>query len=543
MEYDSPYKSDSPFSYEVEEGELSCESGRSSPGTIRDCASDCGTQTETNMITEEEKIKTFRVELENETQIVQTPQEIARKIQNRFGHRRNLQSFDTGNNNINNISEQGTNIATHSYQNTRPRQNYNYNSSDTYMSPPLPNYPPPVRPPPPSDNYIIDQTHTQNNVRQRLFARTTTPTTNNLRFPYAVTPRSNNRKSFFHQSTNEQTPTETVMETIWFQNKDPKNLSNPHGMNYNPLLLYRNWADMPFDSRSYNFFMAPLHTLKDRVSEFFPPLPSENTNTVKRSTKNMGRDKIHQSQYPKLKQFYSLTERFLYDYDYEFRLPVDCNFDLLVAKASQDLSVYSAFTQQHQIFQLSFNFLHPKPKDVQSNNYRVHETKLIHNLIYYTFLRDKQHTESKSYVHINDQLTSPYFLNYSYKLKWEYTIGTLRNFDPIKNFYVFQPKDAPERPLMVPLEAIEPCEEYHVYHLTGSVTNKAITNRLNFNNERKIPDTEREICNALQASITETPLKEIVNLLGYYLSKDEYFLKEYNHYCERSNHPKQTQKL
>ena len=543
MEYDSPYKSDSPFSYEVEEGELSCESGRSSPGTIRDCASDCGTQTETNMITEEEKIKTFRVELENETQIVQTPQEIARKIQNKFGHRRNLQSFDTGNNNINNISEQGTNIAAHSYQNTRPRQNYNYNSSDTYMSPPLPNYPPPVRPPPPPDNYIIDQSHTQNNVRQRLFARTTIPTTNNLRFPYAVTPRSNNRKSFFHQSTNEQTPTETVMETIWFQNKDPKNLSNPHGMNYNPLLSYRNWADMPFDSRSYNFFMAPLHTLKDRVSEFFPPLPSENTNTVKRSTKNMGRDKIHQSQYPKLKQFYSLTERFLYDYDYEFRLPVNCNFDLLVAKASQDLSAYSAFTQQHQIFQLSFNFLHPTPKDVQSNNYRVHETKLIHNLIYYTFLRDKQQTESKSYVHINDQLTSPYFLNYSYKLKWDYTIGTLRNFDPIKNYYVFQPKDAPERPLMVPLEAIEPCEEYHVYHLTGSVTNKAITNRLNFNNERKIPDTEREICNALQASITETPLKEIVYLLGYYLSKDEYFLKEYNHYCERSNHPKQTQKL
>ena len=543
MEYDSPYKSDSPFSYEVEEGELSCESGRSSPGTIRDCASDCGTQTETNMITDGEKIKTFRVELENETQIVQTPQEIARKIQNKFGHRRNLQSFDTGNNNINNISEQGTNIAAHSYQNTRPRQNYNYNSSDTYMSPPLPNYPPPVRPPPPSDNYIIDQTHTQNNVRQRLSARTTIPTTNNLRFPYAVTPRSNNRKSFFHQSTNEQTPTETVMETIWFQNKDPKNLSNPHGMNYNPLLSYRNWANMPFDSRSYNFFMAPLHTLKDRVSEFFPPLPSENTNTVKRSTKNMGRDKIHQSQYPKLKQFYSLTERFLYDYDYEFRLPVDCNFDLLVAKASQDLSAYSAFTQQHQIFQLSFNFLHPTPKDVQSNNYRVHETKLIHNLIYYTFLRDKQHSESKSYVHINDQLTSPYFLNYSYKLKWNYTVGTLRNFDPIKNYYVFQPKDAPERPLMVPLEAIEPCEEYHVYHLTGSVTNKAITNRLNFNNERKIPDTEREICNALQASITETPLREIVNLLGYYLSKDEYFLKEYNHYCERSNHPKQTQKL
>ena len=538
MEYESPYKSDSPFSYEVEDGELSCESGRSSPGTIRDCASECGTQTESNMITDNEKVTTFRVELENNQEHVQTPQEIARKINNKFGNRRNLQSFDTSNNSTSNISEQRTNIAVHSYQNTRPRQNDNQNTSNTYMSPPLPNYPPPVRPPPPSDNYPP-----QSNVRQRLFTRQTVPNTNNLRFPYAVTPRSNNRKSFFHQSTNEQTPTETVMETVWFQDKDPKTLSNPHGINYNPLLSYRNWSEMPFDSRSYNFFIAPLHTLKDRVSEFFPPLPSENTNTVKRSTKNMGRDKIHQSLYPKLKQFYSLTERFLYDYDYEFRLPRTCNFDFLVAKASQDLSAYSAFTQQHQIFQLSFNLLHPTPKDVQSNNYRVHETKLIHNLIYYTFLRDKQYTASKSFIHINDQLTSPYFLNYSYRIKWSYTIGTLRNFDPIKNYYVFQSKDEPERPLMVPLEALEPCEEYHVYHLTGSVTNKAITNRLTFNNERKIPQTEKEICNSLQASITETPLQDVINLLGYYLSKDEYFLKENNHYCERGNYPKQTEKL
>ena len=538
MDYESPYKSDSPFSYEVEDGELSCESGRSSPGTIRDCASECGTQTESNMITDNEKVTTLRVELENNQEHVQTPQEIARKINNKFGNRRNLQSFDTSNNSTSNISEQRTNIAVHSYQNTRPRQNYDQNTSNTYMSPPLPNYPPPVRPPPPSDNYPP-----QSNVRQRLFTRQTVPNTNNLRFPYAVTPRSNNRKSFFHQSTNEQTPTETVMETVWFQDKDPKTLSNPHGINYNPLLSYKNWSEMPFDSRSYNFFIAPLHTLKDRVSEFFPPLPSENTNTVKRSTKNRGRDKIHQSLYPKLKQFYSLTERFLYDYDYEFRLPRTCNFDFLVAKASQDLSAYSAFTQQHQIFQLSFNLLHPTPKDVQSNNYRVHETKLIHNLIYYTFLRDKQYTASKSFIHIDDQLTSPYFLNYSYRIKWSYTIGTLRNFDPIKNYYVFQSKDEPERPLMVPLEALEPCEEYHVYHLTGSVTNKAITNRLTFNNEKKIAQTEKEICNALQASITETPLQDVINLLGYYLSKDEYFLKEYNHYCERGNYPKQTEKL
>ena len=151
----------------------------------------------------------------------------------------------------------------------------------------------------------------------------------------------------------------------------------------------------------------------------------------------MGRDKIHQASYPILKQFYSLAERFVYDYNYGFKVPVVCTFDHLVAKASQVLSAYSVF--DHELFQLNFNFLHPTPKDVQNINYRVHETKLTHNLIkpYYTFFRDRANYTDKSYIHINDQLTSPYFLNYGYKLKWECTTETLKNFDPIKIFYIF----------------------------------------------------------------------------------------------------------
>ena len=142
-----------------------------------------------------------------------------------------------------------------------------------------------MRPPQPSD-YITEQPRTQSYNQHQLFTTNRRP--NNSRFPYAVTPRSANSKSFFHQSTNEQTPTTTVMETIWFQDKDPRNLNSPHNSIYNPLLSYRNWANMPFDSREYNFFMAPLHNLKDRVSEYFPPLPPEKTNTVKRSTKKHG---------------------------------------------------------------------------------------------------------------------------------------------------------------------------------------------------------------------------------------------------------------
>ena len=226
MDYESPYKADSPFSYEVEEGELSSGSGRSSPGTIRDNASDCSTQTDDQMGTTNETVTTMRVELDSTTeQNKQTPQEIARKIKNKFNQskqiddRQTLHSFN--NNRTHSTNEQGTSTNIHSYHKNRPVNNNQTRSpTESYVSPPLPNYPPPVRPPPP-DDYIRE------NTQQRLFSRTANNRSNNLRFPYAVTPRSNNRKSFFHQSTNEQTPTATVMETIWFQDKDPRTLNSP----------------------------------------------------------------------------------------------------------------------------------------------------------------------------------------------------------------------------------------------------------------------------------------------------------------------------
>ena len=473
MDYEpeSPYKADSPFSHDVEEGELSSGPGRFSPGTIRDNASECGTQTDdhVDIIHPQETVTTMRVEVKNTrseqfTQTAlnqQTPQEIARIISEKVvkpqqsDAKRNQESFRTRK--PYDITEQTTNTITHSYQSNRPQiRSQNNSQNDIHMPPPLPNYPPPVRPPPPED-YTTDINIMQQRVQQRWFERNFSHIRpHNLRFPFAKTPRSNNKKSFFHQSTNEQLPTATVMETIWFQEKDPRTLNNPHSSNYNPFLSYRNWSEMPFESKNYNFVIAPLYKLKDRISEYFPPLPSKNTNTVKRSTKNRGWYKFHQAKYPILKQFYSLTERFLYDYNYEFKVPVICTFDHLVAKASQHLSADSV--SDYEVFQLSFNFLHPTPKDVENNNYREHETKLIHNLIYYTFFRDKEHYTDKSHIHINNQLTSPYFLNYGYKLKWEYTHGTLRKFDTIKNYYIFQSKDSPERPLMVPLEALQPCE-------------------------------------------------------------------------------------
>ena len=80
---------------------------------------------------------------------------------------------------------------------------------------------------------------------------------------------------------------------------------------------------------------------------------------------------------------------------------------------------------------------------------------------------------------------------------------------------------------MVPIEALEPCEEYHTYHLEGSVTNRAVLNRIQHNNERKTSDIEKETRNSVKASITEVSLDEITDLVAYFLSKDDHFIKEY----------------
>ena len=85
-EIESPYKTDSPLSYDVEEGELSPGSGRSSPGTIRNNASDCSTQTDDNFDHPQDRVTTMRIEMGNATSEQQTqanqrtPQEIANHI-------------------------------------------------------------------------------------------------------------------------------------------------------------------------------------------------------------------------------------------------------------------------------------------------------------------------------------------------------------------------------------------------------------------------------------------------------------------------------
>ena len=157
------YEADSPLSYSVEEGELN--SGRSSPGMIRENASECSTQTDEY----DERVTTMRVEVANESTSEQqtqtaleqpTPMEIARINKERSTRpnvtdvRQNLESFRTRKYNKTDPTTTTQNTNIHSYQQNRPVRNIS-SQGIPFTSPSLPNYPTPVRPPPPRPRRML----------------------------------------------------------------------------------------------------------------------------------------------------------------------------------------------------------------------------------------------------------------------------------------------------------------------------------------------------------------------------------------------------
>ena len=65
-----------------------------------------------------------------------------------------------------------------------------------------------------------------------------------------------------------------------------------------------------------------------------PPEPCENVESKKNSTRNMGRHIQHQQIHRKLMQLYSLTDEFLYNYNYKFTIPKKPTRHHVIAKAS-----------------------------------------------------------------------------------------------------------------------------------------------------------------------------------------------------------------
>ena len=105
---------------------------------------------------------------------------------------------------------------------------------------------------------------------------------------------------------------------------------------------------------------------------------------------------------------------------------------------------------------------------------------MLHTIHNNLFVRHRfQHTNP--IIHMNSrlqyantkQLTSPYYMNYSYIIQSSYCEDTLRNVDPIKYYFIFSPLYAKtNRPILVSIEYLQcveggakKCTSGHTFNL------------------------------------------------------------------------------
>ena len=140
-------------------------------------------------------------------------------------------------------------------------------------------------------------------------------------------------------------------------------------------------------------------------------------------------------------------------------------------------------------------------------------------------------------------MTSPYFMKFAYIIKDKYMKGTLRNFDPVKNYYIFQRIEKPERPLIVPIEVLQPAENYHTYHIYGSVPMKPVKKFKEYIGSRRPTDQEMEIQKVVKATVLHIIPNLLHHALAYFLSQNKQFIKVFEALKQLPNYPQQTKMI
>ena len=184
-----------------------------------------------------------------------------------------------------------------------------------------------------------------------------------------------------------------------------------------------------------NYTSTPLeHTLK-------PTAISNSPGQLENEYVQEGRDKdlpLECLYFPLNPRF---TERIWHLSKYFFAL-ADRPNDYLNTFFTRDTAPYKTNAKYNPVY-LQFGFLNPTQMDVNNTTHKVNRVKMLHTMHNYLFVQH-HFQNTNPIIHINSRLqyantklTSPYYMNYSYIIQPNYSEGTLRNFDPIKNYINF----------------------------------------------------------------------------------------------------------
>ena len=106
-----------------------------------------------------------------------------------------------------------------------------------------------------------------------------------------------------------------------------------------------------------------------------------------------------------------------------------------------------------EIFSFQYNFLRPSSYDLRTEendaNFLPYQIKKAHHVTYQKFF---QYKEPENYLFFNSKYTSLFTFNTEDLIDHTKIKGKLRNYDPLKQSFLFLPNENPKRPIILPQE-------------------------------------------------------------------------------------------
>ena len=184
-------------------------------------------------------------------------------------------------------------------------------------------------------------------------------------------------------------------------------------------------------------------------------------------------------------------------------------------------------------FSLTFHFLTPKERDLHCSHKVMLRTKQTHTYTYYKFIQHHYTLNIPArqphhrYQYINSNYTSPFFLNFTHRIKDTNLQGTLRNYDPITQMYIFCPLTKllivdESRPLIIPHEFLQPGEVPILEFIYNTRYNHKLYNLIqNTPYEQSPHPEEHNIIKALELLWPLLQNKHIIRLLAKLLTSSD----------------------
>ena len=154
-------------------------------------------------------------------------------------------------------------------------------------------------------------------------------------------------------------------------------------------------------------------------------------------------------------------------------------------------------------------------------------TKLTHTYKYYKIIHHHYttntttHNPQPRFKFIKAKYTSSSFLNVTYIIKSTYLHGILRNYDPVRQMYIFCPlnnsfSNDESRPLLVQQEYIQPTEVTILEYIPNTKLNHKLYKVFqNTCHEFSLQTEELKIITALELFWPLLKTKNIISMLNY----------------------------